>query len=236
MDRADENQTTAALSSRATGAVGAMPAPATLVHEDKPDINMMSRAPNLKFPVPTFYDEDPELCFRQLKVTFTVNKVTTEKDKYAVVVSNLLFKVVRRIPRTIITKKEPYSVLKELVVKETYLCDYQHSKKLHTLPMLGDQRPSQLLTFICNLQSVADCKCYCARYQFLSRMPPIRRAQLVNQKDLSVNKLAALADMIKLSQASLHNLMAEVDANSHNDEVFAVNPFSQRASASKKPQ
>ena len=38
-------------------------------------------------------------------------------------------------------------------------------------------------------------------------MPPITRAQLVNQKDLSVDELATLADTIMLSQASLHNLI-----------------------------
>ena len=37
-------------------------------HEDKPaiDVNAASQAPNLKFLVPTFYDEDPELWFWQL--------------------------------------------------------------------------------------------------------------------------------------------------------------------------
>ena len=67
-----------------------------------------------------------------------------------------------------------------------------------------------------------DGKCYCARYQFLSRMPPITRAQLVNQKDLTMDKLATLADTIMLSQASLYNLMAEVDANRHNGEILTV--------------
>ena len=35
---------------------------------------------------------------------------------------------------------------------------------------------------------------------------------MVNQKDLSVDELAALADMISLSQASVQYLLAEVDA------------------------
>ena len=53
-------------------------------------------------------------------------------------------------------------------------------------------------------------------------MPPITRAQLVNQKDLSVNELAALAGTIILSQASVQSLMAEVDVDRHNAEVLAV--------------
>ena len=36
-----------------------------------------------------------------------------------------------------------------------------------------------------------------------TRMPPITRAQLVNQKDLSVDKLAALADTFMVSQLRL---------------------------------
>ena len=97
-----------------------------------------------------------------------------------VVVSNLLFKVIRRIPRTITDKQEPYTVLKELMVKETNLSNYQRSKKLRALPSLGDQRLSELLASIGNQQPVPDCKYYCAHYQFLSRMPPIMRAQLMS--------------------------------------------------------
>ena len=52
------------------------------------------------------------------------------EDKYAVVISHLPFKVVRRIPRTLATKDKPYTVLKVLVVKETDLSDYQRSEKL----------------------------------------------------------------------------------------------------------
>ena len=142
----------------------------------------VARALSLKFPVPEFYTEDPDFWFWQLEAVFQVNRVPTEKDKYAVVVSHLLFKVVRLILRTIASRQEQYTILMELVVKETDLSDHQRSEKLHTLPALGDQRPSERLASICNLQPVQDWGCYCARYQLLSRMPPITRAQLVNQK------------------------------------------------------
>ena len=186
--------------------------------EEKPatDLNPVARAPSLKFRVTEFYSEDPDLWFWQLEATFTVNRVTTEKDRYAVVISNLPFKVVRHIPRTVASKEKPYTVLMELVVKETDLSDYQRSEKLHALPALGDQRPSKLLASIRNLPPVQECGCYCLRYQFLSRMPPITRAQLVNQKDLSMVELTALADTIMLSQASIQSLMAEVDRDHHN--------------------
>ena len=130
------------------------------------------------------------------------------------------------------TDAKPYTTLKELVVKETDLSDYQRSEKLHALSALGDQRPSELLASIRNLQPVQDCGCYCSKYQFLSRIPPITRAQLVNQKDLSVDGLAALANTIMMSQASFQSLLAEVDADRHNAEVLAVR---QRPSAAAPP-
>ena len=157
-----------------------------------------------------------------LEATFIVDRVTSEKDRYAVVVANLPLKVVQRIPRTLVMEDKPYTTFKELVVKEIDLSDYQRSKKLHALPALGDQRPSELLALIGNLQPVQDCGCYCARYQFLSRMPLITRAQLVNQKDLSVDELAPLADTISLSQVSVQSLIAEVDTDRHNTEVLTV--------------
>ena len=88
-----------------------------------------------------------------------MNRVTTEKNKYAVVISNLPFKVIQCIPRTIASKKEPSTVLKELIVKEADLSAYRHSEKLHTLTALGDQHPSKLLALIRNLQPVQDCGC-----------------------------------------------------------------------------
>ena len=169
-------------------------AAAQAAQEDKPatDLNPVAWAPSIKFPVPEFYSGDPDLWFWQLEATFTVNRVTTGKDKYAVVISNLPFKVVRPIPNTVASKEKPYIILKELVVKETDISDYQRREKLHSLPDLGDQRPFELLASIHNLQPVQECCCYCLRYQFLSRMPPITRAQLVNQKDLSVQCSAIL--------------------------------------------
>ena len=47
-------------------------------------------------------------------------------------------------------------------------------------------------------------------------MPPITRAQLVNQKDLTMDELAKLADTIMLSQANVQSVLAEVDADRHN--------------------
>ena len=89
-----------------------------------------------------------------------------------------------------------------------------------------------LLASIRNLQPVQDCDCYCSRYQFLSRMPPITRAQLVNQKDLTMDKLAALVDMIMLSQASVQSVLAKVDADRHNADVLVIR---QRPTASAPP-
>ena len=49
------------------------------------------------------------------------------------------------------TEAKPYTILKELVVKETDLSDSQRSEKLHALPALGDPQPSDLLASIRNL-------------------------------------------------------------------------------------
>ena len=89
-----------------------------------------------------------------------MNKVVTKKEKCAVVMSNLPFKIICRIPHETLSKPNPYNTIKNLVDKETDLSDYQQSEKLHTLPSLDDQRPSELLAFIRNLQSEPDCKCY----------------------------------------------------------------------------
>ena len=110
--------------------VGTPAAQPALATEPKPDtdVNPVSQAQNLRFPILEFFSEDPDLWFFQLEATFIVNRVTSEKDKYAVVVANLPFKVVRRIPRNLVTETKPYTTLKELVVKGLsrgpWLADY----------------------------------------------------------------------------------------------------------------
>ena len=80
------------------------------VLEPKPDtdLNPVSRAPNLRFPVPAFFTDDLDLWFFQLEATYIVNRVTTEKDKYAVVNDNLPYSVVRCIPRNLVTETVLY--------------------------------------------------------------------------------------------------------------------------------
>ena len=65
-------------------------------------------------------------------------------------------------------------------------------------------------------------------------MPPITRAQLINQKDLMVDELAALVDTIMLFQVNLHNLMAEVEADRHNSNVLTIHRHSSASPTSPK--
>lgn len=67
--------------------------------------------PNLRFQVPSFYTDDPDLWFFQLEAMFMVNCITIEQDKYAVVVANLPYAVVLRIPRNLVEETTPYSTL-----------------------------------------------------------------------------------------------------------------------------
>ena len=41
----------------------------------------------------------------------------------------------------LLTKKDPYTAIRNLVVKDTNMSDYQRLENLHTLPALGDQQP-----------------------------------------------------------------------------------------------
>ena len=109
--------------------------------------------------------------------TFVINKVTASKDMYSCVGSNLQYKIIRRNPHDILSKADPYTTTKNLVVKETDMSDYQRSEKLHTLAALRDQQP--LPAPGQHSQPETDCKCYCRRYQLFSMMPPITRAKEV---------------------------------------------------------
>ena len=74
------------------GPPAAQPAPATEPKLDT-DVNPVSKAPNLRFPVPSFFTDDLDLWIFQQEATIIVNRVTAEKDKYAVIVANLPYSV-----------------------------------------------------------------------------------------------------------------------------------------------
>ena len=128
MENADAIQTAP---TQAPSSNSSNPVPAPDQNKDKPAIiSVAAKVPNIKFPVPTFYFEDRELWFWQQESTFVVNKITTQKGMYSCVVSNLPYKIIRQIPRDLLSKLDPYTAIKNLVVKETNMSDYQRSKKL----------------------------------------------------------------------------------------------------------
>ena len=59
-----------------------------------------------------------------MESTLIVNKVTTSKDMYSCVVSNLPYKIIDQIPHDLLSKPDPYPAIQHLVVKETDMSDY----------------------------------------------------------------------------------------------------------------
>ena len=142
----------------------------------------------------------------------------TEKDKYAIVISNLLFKVVHRIPRTLATEDKPYTVLKVLVKRETNLSDYHRSEKLHALPALGDQCPSELLTLIRNLAGRVRIDCYG------SRMIPLQFSRRRFTRDFEVAEVKK--PILGADFLTAHGLMVDLQRGclTSNDEQQLVLP------------
>ena len=85
-----DHETEQALGTLPTRAAQPAPVPAP---EPKPDtdLNQVSRAPNLRFPVPSFFTDDPNLWFFQLEATFIVNRVTFKFNPFSLFLLNESF-------------------------------------------------------------------------------------------------------------------------------------------------
>ena len=125
-----------------SSAAAATPAQAELKFDTNPVTTRSGSTPNLRFQVLSFYTDDPDLWFFKLEAMFMVNRITTEQDKYAVVVANFPYSIVQRIPRNLVTEDTPYSTLKELVVKETDLSDNRDRRSCTLSPPSGTSAPA----------------------------------------------------------------------------------------------
>lgn len=197
-------------------------------HEDEEDESNTSpssvSAVNLNFRLPEFYTANPRMWLDSIESLFHMKKVVNQTDKYSAVRSALPYSVVRLLPAIMdgMPAVKPFDTLKAAILEEFTPSIYQRMETLANLPPLGDQKPSELLATIRNLEPEGRRDSDFGRYAWLSRLPEHIRAQLVHQEDVSITVLARTADKIHKSFAGISNIIS-CDNEYGDEELNAVN-------------
>ena len=112
---------------------------------------MTSEEPSAELPavatvsvkLPPFWPSDQEVWFAHVEVTFTTRRITAQWTKFDHVIASLSPEVATKV-RDLILKPpeaEPYSVLKEQLVKRTASSEQRRLQQLLNTEELRDRKP-----------------------------------------------------------------------------------------------
>ncbi|XP_028160082.1 uncharacterized protein LOC114352619 [Ostrinia furnacalis] len=148
--------------------------------------------------LPPFWTDRPTIWFAQVEAQFHLAGITTDMTKFSHVIGAIDQRVIGEIEDIVMNPPEEnkYLKLKEELIRRLSTSEEQRVRRLLSDEELGDRKPS---TFLRHLKSLAGSTLKdegLLRQLWLRRLPNQVQAILAAQADLSLDKLADLADRI----------------------------------------
>lgn len=186
--------------------------------------------------LPDFWPEQAAVWFAQTEAQFAIKNITQQGTKFYYVVSSLPQQVAIRVLDIIslIPPSDPYDVLKARLLQTFTSSNYQRAEQLVSLPLLSDQRPSELMDKMLALLPPGEQPGFLFKYHFLHRLPSEMRCHLVDLPEAKPRELALKADKLWGHSTHSFNISAtSVPAYEHS-EACAVSRRSQPTSSTRR--
>ena len=147
--------------------------------------------------LPSFIAGDPELWFSLVERCFPSSGVTSDDQKFSSVAQVLDSRVALEVRDIIVNVPETnaYETLKTQIIKRLSSSQEQKTRRLLEMEEMGDRKPSQFLRHLQGLAGTAVPESMLCTLWF-SRLPDSLQPILAAQKDLSLERVADLADLI----------------------------------------
>ncbi|XP_028158714.1 uncharacterized protein LOC114351635 [Ostrinia furnacalis] len=160
--------------------------------------------------LPPFWTDRPAIWFAQAEAQFHLAGITADSTKFCHVIATIDQRVIGEIEDIVMNPPEEnkYGKLKEELIRRLSTSEEQRVRRLLSEEELGDRKPS---TFLRHLRSLAGSTLKddnLLRQLWLRRLPNQVQAILAAQADLTLDKLADLADRITEVAPGPANLFA----------------------------
>ena len=148
--------------------------------------------------LPLYWPNDPVIWFAQVEAQFFTRGITSELTKYSYVIASLQPSIAQEVRDFFINTPadQPYTKLKEELIKRTSESEQKRLQKLLTTEELGDKKPSQLLRKMEPLLGDRTLEPSILKQLFMQRLPTNDQLILASTSDVDITQLAKLADKI----------------------------------------
>ena len=122
--------------------------PLTPAQSESSPSTTQSSVSSFNIKLPPFWPNDPTIWFAQVEAQFLTRNITSQKTKYAHVVSSLQPEFAQEIRDILISPptQNQYDALKVELIRRTSASEQKRLQQLLTAEELGDRKPSQLST------------------------------------------------------------------------------------------
>lgn len=148
--------------------------------------------------LPPFWPDRPNVWFAQVEAQFSISGITSDQTKFDYVIAQLDSRVIGEV-EDIITQppaSDRFGYLKKELIRRLSTSEEQRVRQLVSDEVLGDRKPSQFLRHLRSLAGHVLSDQNILRQLWMRRLPQHLQAILAVQSELSLDKVAELADKI----------------------------------------
>ena len=190
-----------------------------MADQDHDDAAAVRPRRNDSVKLPPFWVDNSGAWFRNADGQFFLHGINDELVKY--------YNALNAIPESVVNKiadfveaelpADPYTQLRRRLVNAHQLSPYERVDLIAKLPLIGDQKPSELLTEMVRLCPRGEEQSVFFVYMFLNRLPRDIRGHLSGMDMADRAALAARADELWLHRPSHIASVAAIDDDNAGD-------------------